>query len=329
MHMTATTIGDKYHAQLTTALDHCIKDTNFHFSTCHRGKVRDTYDCGDHLVMIATDRLSAFDRMITHIPYKGAVLTLSSRWWFEQTEDIVPNHLLAVPDANVMIVKKCHVFPVEFVMRGYLTGSTNTSLWTLYQAGVREVGGVRLPEGMQQHQPLIQPLLTPTTKSAQHDHPVTPEDIITQGWMSAAEWEEASAIAHQLFARGTQLAAARGFTLVDTKYEFGRDMDGRLMLVDEIHTPDASRYWLRDANTTLSTDVHEHFDKEMLRLWLREHCDPYKDAVLPAIPAALIVKVAQRYLHFYESLTGCDFPFPKGPLSTQQRILRNIASYLA
>ncbi len=328
--MTVMTISDKYHDILTDALDHCLQETTFDFAPCYRGKVRDTYTCDDKLVIIATDRLSAFDRMIAHIPFKGAVLTLTSMWWFQQTEDIVPNHVLAVPDINAMIVKKCQVFPIEFVMRGYLTGSTHTSLWTQYQAGVRDVGGIRLPEGMRQHDPLPRPILTPTTKESTHDRPITPEEIMARGWMSAAAWEEASALAHRLFARGTALAAARGLTLVDTKYEFGRDAAGRMLLVDEIHTPDSSRYWRSDEAAASSVPAgHEHFDKEMIRLWLREHCDPYADATLPSLPPQLILNMATRYIQFYEMLTGGAFPFPSGSHPAPRRILRNVASYLA
>jgi len=234
--MNATNTVNDYVDQIRSMLPFCLTDTAFNFGKKYQGKVRDAYDLGDRLMLITTDRLTAFDRQLAVIPYKGQVLNLTSAWWFEQTADIVPNHLLAVPDPNVVIGKKCKVFPIEFVVRGYISGSTSTSLWTQYNNGVRNYCGISFPEGLRKNQKLEQAVLTPTTKEVEHDRPITPAEIVQENWMSQADWDEASSLALKLFARGTELAAKHGLILVDTKYEFGRDLDGNIIVVDEIHT---------------------------------------------------------------------------------------------
>ena len=313
--MTTTNISDHALELIRAAVPFCLADTHFKFGEKYHGKVRDTYDLGDRLMLITTDRLSAFDRSLALIPYKGQVLNLTSAWWFEQTAAIIPNHLLAVPDPNVTIAKKCKVFPIEFVVRGYITGSTSTSLWTQYKNGVRDYCGQHFPEGLLKNQKLAQAVLTPTTKEKDHDRPISPREIIEEGWMTAADWDVASAAALKLFAFGMEEAAKRGLILVDTKYEFGRDADGRVVLVDEIHTPDSSRYWLSGTYAERMAEGKEpdNIDKEFLRLWFAANCDPYQDKVLPDAPPELVVTLASRYVQLYEMITGSPFLYMRQP----------------
>jgi phosphoribosylaminoimidazole-succinocarboxamide synthase len=329
--MTATNITDHYLDSIRAALPHCLTETAFTFGQKYQGKVRDTYDLGDKLILVTTDRQSAFDRVIASVPYKGQVLNLTSAWWFEQTESIVPNHVIAIPDPNVLIAKKCRVFPIEFVVRGYITGTTSTSLWTQYNKGVRDYCGIQFPEGLKKNQRLDTPVLTPTTKDKDHDRPISPKEIVSEGWMTQDEWDEASAAALKLFHYGMEVAAKHGLILVDTKYEFGRDPDGRIVIVDEIHTPDSSRYWLENsyAERMAQGKEPENIDKEFLRLWFVDHCDPYKDQVLPEAPQDLIVTLASRYIQLYEMITGKQFAFAQHAGPVNQRIMKNIAGYLA
>ena len=319
-----------YTERIIEELEYIVSDTDLLSDGKHKGKVRDTYDCGDRLILVTTDRHSSFDRIIAHIPFKGQVLNLISAWWFEQTANLVPNHVLAVPDPNVTVAKKCRVVPIEFVIRGYITGSTNTSLWTVYNQGSREYCGNPLPDGLQKNQKLEKPLLTPTTKEVEHDRPISPKEIVEEGWMSSAEWEETSAIAFRLFHEGQRQALQHGLILVDTKYELGRDKDGQCIVIDEIHTPDSSRYWLADSyEKRIAAGLEpENIDKEFLRLWFRDHCDPYADAELPAAPKDLVIELARRYIYLYERITGRAFPFPEKHEQTSQRIKRNLENYL-
>jgi phosphoribosylaminoimidazole-succinocarboxamide synthase len=330
--MTAITINE--HSDKTNkiraALPFCLTDTQLPIGKKYQGKVRDTYDLGDKLVLITTDRQSAFDRVLASVPFKGQVLNLTSAWWFEKTEHIIPNHVIAIPDANVTIAKKCDVFPIEFVVRGYVTGTTNTSLWTQYQNGVREYCGNVLAEGLIKNQALQQPMLTPTTKDSVHDRPISPEEIIHEGYMSRADWEAASNAALALFHYGTTVAAQHGLILVDTKYEMGKDANGNIVLVDEIHTPDSSRYWLKQsyAERFANRLEPENIDKEFLRLWFTKHCDPYHDAVLPKAPDDLIITLSERYIQLYEMITGHSFHFQEHDVPIEQRIMRQLAGYL-
>ncbi len=328
--MTATTI-ENYAEQIQQALPFCLTETNFNFGKKYQGKVRDTYDLGDKLVLITTDRQSAFDRVLASVPYKGQVLNLASAWWFEKTEHIIPNHVIAIPDPNVTIAKKCTVFPVEFVVRGYITGTTSTSLWTQYNGGVRNYCGNVMPEGLRKNQRLDRPVLTPTTKDAVHDRPISPQEIINEGLMSKEDWEMASHAAMQLFQFGVETAAKHGLILVDTKYEMGKDANGNIVLVDEIHTPDSSRYWLAESyEERFKNNLEpENIDKEFLRLWFAKNCDPYKDTILPEAPKELIVILASRYIQLFEMITGTKFHFPDHLISVQERIRKNIAGYLA
>lgn len=331
MPMTATaTMNDAYLDQIRAALPYCLTETNFTFGKKYQGKVRDVYDLGDKMMLVTTDRLTAFDRQLALIPYKGQVLNLVSAWWFEQTAHLVPNHLIAVPDPNVVITKKCKVFPIEFVVRGYITGTTGTSLWTQYQKGVRDYCGIHFPEGLKKNQKLEQPVLTPTTKEVEHDRPITPAEIVAEGWMSQADWDEASQLAMKLYHAGVEMAEKHGLILVDTKYEFGRDSDGRIMVVDEIHTPDSSRYWLSQSYAArLEQGLEpENIDKEFLRIWFSKQCDPYKDEVLPQAPLELVETLSARYIQLYEMITGQAFAFAQQPGPIDKRILRNVAGYL-
>lgn len=317
------------HEQIRQALPFCLTETNFPVGKKYRGKVRDTYDLGDKLMLITTDRHSSFDRVLAAIPYKGQVLNQTSAWWFEQTAHIIPNHVLEIPDPNVTIAKKCQVFPVEFVVRGYITGSTSTSLWTNYNKGAREYCGHSLPEGLIKNQQLEIPLLTPTTKEEKHDRPISPKEIIAENLMTAEDWEIASTAAMRLYQYGAEVAKKHGLILVDTKYEMGKDAAGNIILVDEIHTPDSSRYWLADSYSErfAKKEEPEYLDKEFLRLWFTEHCDPYKDKVLPAAPEELVITLSSRYIQLYEMITGQKFQLPTNTLSSvNDRILMNLKS---
>jgi len=326
--MTATTIKD-YATQIIATLPYCLTATDFTAGKKYQGKVRDTYDLGDKLLLITTDRLSAFDRVLAAVPFKGQVLNLTSAWWFEKTQHIVPNHVIAIPDPNVTIAKKCQVFPIEFVVRGYITGTTSTSLWTQYNKGVRDYCGNALAEGLRKNQRLTQPLLTPTTKE-EHDRPISPQEIIAEGWMTQEDFEFTAAAALRLYQFGVETAARHGLILVDTKYEFGKDAAGNIVLLDEIHTPDSSRYWLADSyeQRFANQQEPENIDKEFLRLWFVENCDPYHDTVLPAAPENLIVTLSSRYIQLYEMITGTSFHFPQQKMAVSDRIMRNMAGYI-
>ena len=302
---------------LLDAIPECVTATDLPLSAKYPGKVRDTYDLGDgRLLLVTTDRQSGFDRMLGAIPFKGQVLNRTSLYWFDQTRGIVPNHVLSSPHANALIARKCEVLRIEFVVRGYMTGSTDTSIWTQYQKGIRNYCGHPLPEGMKKNQSLPANIVTPTTKEHAHDRPITGEEIVAEGWMTAQQWETTSARALELFAFGQRLAAERGLILADTKYEFGIAPDGEVLLIDEIHTPDSSRYWLADsyAERLAAGQEPNMIDKEFFRLWFRERCDPYKDAVLPEPPDDLIAELASRYIQLFEKITGTAFEPDLRPL---------------
>lgn len=293
-------------AQVQAALTHCITRTHFNWGKKTVGKVRDTYDCGDHLKIVTTDRQSAFDRVLAAVPFKGQVLNLCSAWWFEKTKHIIANHMLEVPAANVMSVKKCDVFPVEFVVRGYLTGTTSTSIWTQYQNGVRDYCGHALPAGLVKNQKLPNAIITPTTKAVDHDQPISAKEIVETGLMTQNDWAYASQKALALFEFGRAIADKHDLILVDTKYEMGKDAEGNILLIDECHTPDSSRYWAKASyQQRFNQGVEpDNFDKEFLRLWFVDHCDPYRDEILPQAPDDLIIKLSQRYVALYEKITG-------------------------
>lgn len=307
-----------------------LKETNFDFLGKKKiGKVRDIYDAGERLVLITTDRHSSFDRIIAHIPHKGQVLNQVSAWWFEQTKDIVPNHVLAIPDPNVTVGKKLEVVPVEAVMRGYLTGVTDTSIWTRYKSGQRKFGDLSLEEGLIKNTKLPMPVFDPTTKDDVHDRAIAPAEMITEGLISKELFKNVKEAATKLFLRGQEIAAARGLILVDTKYEFGTDENGSLVLIDEIHTPDSSRYWQVEGyeESLEKGSEPKSFDKEFLRLWFKDNCDPYKDATLPEAPPELVEELSKRYIQMYEQITGQTFVPGEQPIIT--RIERNLKHYAA
>jgi phosphoribosylaminoimidazole-succinocarboxamide synthase len=304
-----------------------LRETSFAFLG-HKtaGKVRDIYEQSGKLVLITTDRHSSFDRIIAHIPWKGQVLNQISAWWFERTKDIVPNHVLAVPDPNVTVARKCTMLPVEAVVRGYLTGVTDTAAWTRYSSGQRDFGGITLSEGMRKNQKLSQPLFDPTTKEAMHDRTLSPAQMISEGFITREMFDRIKTTALVLFARGQEIAARNGLILVDTKYEFGTDEAGGLVLIDEIHTPDSSRYWQLESYESrfAAGEEPQYFDKEFLRLWFKEHCDPYQDATLPPAPPELVQELSRRYIAMYEQITGTKFQYAETPILP--RIERNLKS---
>lgn len=297
----------------------------------YRGKVRDNYDLPDgRRIIIATDRISAFDRILAAIPLKGQVLTQTARFWFEQTRDICPNHVLEYPDPNVVVGRRLDILPVEIVVRDYLAGTTGTSVLTLYKAGQREMYGVRLPDGLRDNQKLPRPIITPTSKAFDggHDEPLTPDQIVSQNLLTAAQWSQLCDYAFALFARGQEIAARHGLILVDTKYEFGTDAEGRIILADEIHTPDSSRYWLAGSydDRFARGERPESFDKDFVRSWVAARCDPYKDPI-PEIPAPVIRDTAQVYLRAYETITGRRFEMPDRERPVLDRIRENLTRY--
>ena len=297
----------------------------------YRGKVRENYDLPDgRRILISTDRLSAFDRAIASIPLKGQVLTQTARYWFERTADICPNHVLEYPDPNVVVGKRLDILPVEMVVRGYLAGTTGTSILTLYKQGQREMYGIRLPDGLRDNQELPQAIITPTSKAFDggHDEPLSAAQIVGGGLLTQTQWDTVSAHALALFARGQKLAGERGLILADTKYEFGTDAEGNILLADEIHTPDSSRYWFAEsyAERFESGGKPESFDKDFVRNWVVARCDPYKEE-LPPIPQELIDQTSAVYVRAYETITGEAFAYPPKGENPQDRIRRNLAKY--
>ena len=299
----------------------------------YRGKVRDNYDLPDgRRVIVASDRLSAFDRNLCAVPGKGQVLTQTARFWFDATADICPNHVLAYPDPNVLIGKRLEMLPVELVVRGYLAGTTSTSVLTLYNKGQREMYGVTLPDSLKANQRLPHAILTPTSKAADGDHdaPLSPDEVLAQGLVTPAQWEQLSAYALALFARGQAMAAERGLILADTKYEFGLDETGAIVLADEIHTPDSSRFWRADTYEArfAAGQRPDSFDKDFVRAWVAERCDPYNDPI-PEIPADLIARTSAVYIEAFEAITGHPFHAPDADEPVMARVKRNLDAYLA
>lgn len=297
----------------------------------YRGKVRENYDLPDgRRILISTDRQSAFDQILAAVPFKGQILTQTARFWFEATADICPNHVLDYPDPNVVVGQRLDMLPIEMVVRDYLTGSTDTAIWPMYQRGEREVYGIRLPDGLRKNDKLPETIITPTTKAAAggHDRPITAAEITHSGLLSQKHWDELVELSLALFARGREIAARNGLILVDSKFEFGLDPARHIRVADEILTPDSSRYW-RSASYEgrhFCLDEPENLDKEFLRLWIAERCDPYHDP-LPTIPDATLIEFCQKYIALYESVTGVDFHPPATDEPIKQRIRRNLAGY--
>ena len=280
------------------------------------GKVRESFLLPDgRRLLVTTDRLSAFDRVLTAIPFKGQVLNQLSAFWFRQTSDVAPNHLLDVPDPNVSLVRECEPLLVEVIVRGHITGSTNTALWTLYAAGARTIYGYTFPDGVEKNDKLPEPIITPTTKAGagQHDERLTCAEVVERGFLDAETWNTVQAAALAVFRRGQEVAATAGFDLVDTKYEFGRALDGTLMLIDELHTPDSSRFWRSES---VASGQPEHWDKEFVRLWYAGQ--GYRgDGEPPTLPEEVVVETARRYIALYEGLTGRTFEPGAYPAGTR------------
>lgn len=293
----------------------------------YEGKVRDNYTTPDgRRVLIATDRISAFDVVLGTIPFKGQVLNQMAQYWFEETASIAPNHVLSVPDPNVTVARECVPLKAEFVMRAYLTGVTTTSIWYAYERGAREFCGHKLPDGMKKHQRLPRPILTPSTKAEKgdHDESVSREELIRRGLLSAEDFDRAAALVEGLFAFGQRRAAERGLILVDTKYELGRTPDGELVVIDEIHTPDSSRYWYADdyEERLARGEDPRGLDKEYVRRWLVSERGYRGEGPPPALPDEVRIEAARRYIATYERITGRTFvPDIGEPLS---RIARNL-----
>ena len=317
---------------LAPYLDNILRDATIpELPNHYRGKVRDNYDLPDgRRIIVATDRLSAFDIVLTAIPLKGQVLTQIARFWFDATRDLCPNHVLDYPDPNVLVCRRLKILPVEIVVRDYMAGTTSTSIWSMYKAGRREMYGIRFPEGLRENEKLLETVITPTTKAADgaHDEPLTPEEIVGRGLLTEAQWRTASERALALFARGREMARERGLILADTKYEFGFDAHGHILLADEIHTPDSSRYWFLEsyAERFAAGERPESFDKDFVRTWVTARCNPYRDPI-PEIPRDIVLEAARIYVEAFETITGrpFDLPDPKQPIL--ERVRANLAAY--
>lgn len=314
------------HEDLLAAIPHVLAGTDFpELGEKYEGKVRDVYMGNGRRTLITTDRVSAFDRVLGLIPYKGQVLNQLSAWWFAQTADLAHNHVISVPDPNVTIAHEAEALPVEIVVRGYITGVTKTSLWHLYEQGSRRPYGFALPDGLQKNDPLPEPIITPTTKAAKggHDEPITRAEILEQHLLPRQLWMEIEKTAVALFQRGQTIAAQAGLILVDTKYEMGL-VDGQLTLIDEIHTPDSSRYWIADSYRPDRFEPEqepENFDKEFMRKWYA--AQGYRgDGPPPTMPADFVAQIAARYIAAYEKLTG--LPFEPAAQPAAPRIRHNL-----
>ncbi len=320
-------------AALRPWLNHVLRDATLPELPGHyQGKVRENYDLPDgRRIIVATDRLSAFDIILTALPFKGEVLTQTARYWFDNTADICPNHVIEYPDPNVLVCKRLTILPVEIVVRDYLAGTTSTSILSMYKAGAREMYGARLPDGLRPNEKLPQTLITPTTKAFQggHDEPLTPEQILSAGLLTEAQWREVCDKALALFARGRDMARERGLILVDTKYEFGIDESGRIMIADEIHTPDSSRWWFLETYERRFTagERPDSFDKDYVRSWVSARCDPYKEPV-PPIPDEVIAGAALAYIQAFKMITGRTFALPADRTPILHRIRANLARYM-
>ncbi len=275
------------------------------------GKVRVSYSLPDRRrLFVTTDRLSAFDRVIAGVPYKGQVLNQLSWWWFEHTRDIVANHALSTPDPNVLIATEAAPLTVEVIVRGYITGVTDTALWTRYAAGERTIYGHRFPDGLRKNTPLVAPIVTPTTKGADgaHDEPLSSTDVVAGGHVAASVWSQVEAAAIELFRRGSERGHAAGLILADTKFEFGVDGDGELLLIDEVLTPDSSRWWVEESyDERLAAGIEpESLDKEVVRRALAA-AGYAGDGPVPELPAEVWSASARRYIDAFERLTGVTF----------------------
>ncbi|PJC37464.1 phosphoribosylaminoimidazolesuccinocarboxamide synthase [Candidatus Peregrinibacteria bacterium CG_4_9_14_0_2_um_filter_53_11] len=316
------------HDNLLNQLPLTLKKTDFPgLGEKYEGKVRDNYTRGDERILIVTDRLSAFDRIITTIPFKGQVLNQIAEFWFDQTKDIIGNHVISFPDPNVVLAHNCKPLPVEMVVRGYITGVTSTSAWYHYEQGERKFCGNILPDGMKKNQKFAEPIITPSTKAehGDHDESVSAEEILRRGQITPGEWETISNAALALYKRGVEIAAKQGIIIVDTKYEFGVAPSGEIVLIDEIHTPDSSRFWFADEYEArmASGEEQKKIDKEYLREWLAG--EGFRgEGEIPAIPDEIRVETARRYIEAYELITGQTFTAEVGDVN--ERLKKNLSA---
>lgn len=312
--------------ELIELLPRALGETDLPLPGRGAGKVREWYDLPDGTrLIITTDRLSAFDRILARVPYKGQVLNELSAWWFRQPGSPIPNHLISIPDPNAAVVTKAVPFPVEVIVRGYITGVTSTALWYRYSLGEREVYGHRFPDGLRKNQALPEPLITPTTKGGAtgHDERLTCAEVVEKGLLDAPAWDQVQAAALAMFKLGQGVAQKAGLILVDTKYEFGRAADGSVLLIDEVHTPDSSRFWKTDTyqQRFVAGEEPENFDKEFVRLaYAEQH---YRgDGDIPQMPDSLWAAVSGRYIAIYEMLTrGAFVP---GSFPVEERLVENL-----
>lgn len=307
-------------------IPHVLKTVNLpsKYGKKHKGKVRDCYVIADKRIFITTDRQSAFDKVLGYIPFKGQVLTQLSAFWFEKTKDIVQNHLITVVDPNVMIVKNSQLIPIEMVVRGYITGVTDTSIWGSYEKGKRVIYGIKFPGGLKKNQKLPKPVITPTTKAEKgHDERLTEEQILKKKTVSPAIWKQMKRVALALFKRGQKIADKAGMILVDTKYEMGL-LDGKLILIDEIHTPDSSRYWVKATyRQRFEKGIEpESYDKEPLRIWFKDQGYKGEDKP-PKMPPEFIAKMSKLYIGIYEKITAKLFK-PDTTVDVEKRIISNL-----
>ncbi|OQY97549.1 MAG: phosphoribosylaminoimidazolesuccinocarboxamide synthase [Chloroflexi bacterium UTCFX4] len=315
---------------LKTVLPYALNETHLPLPHKRAGKVRDAYPLDDEKILfVTTDRLSAFDRILACVPYKGQVLNQLAAWWFEQTREIVPNHALSIPDPNALVARAAEPFRVEVVVRGYITGVTTTALWHRYALGEREIYGYCFPDGLKKNQALPQPIVTPTTKggAGAHDERLTSAQVVSEGYLDAATWYRIVDVALELFQRGQKIAKRAGLILVDTKYEFGRARDGTLLLIDEIHTPDSSRFWKADSYAACFENgaEPENFDKEFVRLAYAQK--NYRgDGEPPNMPDDLWLQASERYITIYELLTGKNFDAGEYPI--EPRLIENLRGIL-
>ena len=315
-------------ARLRAELRNTLAETNLPIKgQVERGKVRDSYRLGDRRIIVTTDRVSAFDCVLGTIPFKGQVLNQIAAFWFRKTADIAPNHVLEIPDPNVMVVAECQQLPLEFIVRGYITGVTKTSAWYNYSRGVRNFCGNRLAEGLRKDQKFDQPILTPTTKLEKHDRSISRDEAIAEGLIDARTFDGAADICFRLFERGTAHAASRGLILVDTKYEIGM-RDGRLHVSDEIHTPDSSRYWFADTYRKLCEKGEDQrkLDKEYVREWLAAQ-GFLGDGAPPPLSDEVRIEAARRYIQAYEVITGEEFVVTDQPVEARMAANLKRAGY--
>ncbi|MBI2018816.1 phosphoribosylaminoimidazolesuccinocarboxamide synthase [Candidatus Daviesbacteria bacterium] len=293
----------------------------------HSGKVRDYYILGERRILITTDRISAFDVILGYIPHKGAVLNLLSAFWFDKTKKIIDNHVISIPDPNVTVAKNATPIPIEMVVRGYITGVTGTSIWGSYKKGERIIYGIKFPSGLRKNQKLPRAVITPTTKAeVGHDERLTEKEILQRRLVSAKIWNQMKTVALALFEKGTIICERNGIILVDTKYEFGLDAKGNLLLIDEVHTPDSSRFWVKKTYMQRFKKglEPENFDKEFLRLWYVRH--GYKgEGKPPKMPTSLQKAVSKRYVSIYQKIAGKKFKKFKYPI--EKRIRKNLLKF--